>query len=166
EVTFDIDANGIVHVTAKDKGTGTENSIRIQDGSGLSKDEIDRMVKDAEAHAEEDRTRREEAETRNQAESLVNQTEKFLKENEDKVPDEVKTKVEAAITDANEALKGTDSAAIRSAIEKLSEESQAMGQAIYANAQAEGDAAGASADGGDDVVDAEVVDDPAEGDNK
>ncbi|MCF8607780.1 molecular chaperone DnaK [Gordonia sp. HY442] len=166
EVTFDIDANGIVHVTAKDKGTGTENSIRIQDGSGLSKDEIDRMVKDAEAHADEDRTRREEAETRNQAESLVNQTEKFLKENEDKVPDDVKTKVEAAVTDANEALKGTDSAAIRTAIEKLSEESQAMGQAIYANAQAEGDAAGAAADGGDDVVDAEVVDDPAEGDNK
>ncbi|MCF8587474.1 molecular chaperone DnaK [Gordonia liuliyuniae] len=166
EVTFDIDANGIVHVTAKDKGTGTENSIRIQDGSGLSKDEIDRMVKDAEAHAEEDRARREEAETRNQAESLVNQTEKFLKENEDKVPADVKTKVEAAITDANEALKGTDSAAIRTAIEKLSEESQAMGQAIYANAQAEGDAAGAAADGADDVVDAEVVDDPAEGDNK
>ncbi|MCF8608698.1 molecular chaperone DnaK [Gordonia sp. HY285] len=166
EVTFDIDANGIVHVTAKDKGTGTENSIRIQDGSGLSKDEIDRMVKDAEAHAEEDRARREEAETRNQAESLVNQTEKFLKENEDKVPADVKTKVEAAITDANEALKGTDSAAIRTAIEKLSEESQAMGQAIYANAQAEGDAAGTAADGADDVVDAEVVDDPAEGDNK
>ncbi|WOC11942.1 molecular chaperone DnaK [Gordonia sp. MP11Mi] len=166
EVTFDIDANGIVHVTAKDKGTGTENSIRIQDGSGLSKDEIDRMVKDAEAHAEEDRARREEAETRNQAESLVNQTEKFLKENEDKVPADVKTKVEAAVTDANEALKGTDSAAIRTAIEKLSEESQAMGQAIYANAQAEGDAAGAAADGADDVVDAEVVDDPAEGDNK
>ncbi|MCF8570984.1 molecular chaperone DnaK [Gordonia sp. HY002] len=164
EVTFDIDANGIVHVTAKDKGTGTENSIRIQDGSGLSKDEIDRMVKDAEAHADEDRTRREEAETRNQAESLVNQTEKFLKENEDKVPDDVKTKVEAAVTDANEALKGTDSAAIRTAIEKLSEESQAMGQAIYANAQAEGDTA--AADEGDDVVDAEVVDDPAEGDNK
>ncbi|GAA4671698.1 molecular chaperone DnaK [Gordonia humi] len=166
EVTFDIDANGIVHVTAKDKGTGTENSIRIQDGSGLSKDEIDRMVKDAEAHAEEDRARREEAETRNQAESLVNQTEKFLKENEDKVPADVKTKVEAAVADANEALKGTDSAAIRSAIEKLSEESQAMGQAIYANAQAEGETAGAAADGADDVVDAEVVDDPAEGDNK
>jgi molecular chaperone DnaK len=166
EVTFDIDANGIVHVTAKDKGTGKENSIRIQDGSGLSKEEIDRMVKDAEAHAEEDRARREEAETRNQAESLVNQTEKFLKENEDKVPADVKEKVEAAIAEANEALKGTDTAAIRSAIEKLSEESQAVGQAIYASAQAEGEAAGAAADGADDVVDAEVVDDPAEDDKK
>ncbi|QRY62018.1 molecular chaperone DnaK [Gordonia sp. PDNC005] len=166
EVTFDIDANGIVHVTAKDKGTGKENSIRIQDGSGLSKEEIDRMVKDAEAHAEEDRARREEAETRNQAESLVNQTEKFLKENEDKVPADVKSKVEAAISEANEALKGTDTAAIRSAIEKLSEESQAVGQAIYASAQAEGEAAGAAADGADDVVDAEVVDDPAEDDKK
>jgi len=166
EVTFDIDANGIVHVTAKDKGTGKENSIRIQDGSGLSKEEIDRMVKDAEAHAEEDRARREEAETRNQAESLVNQTEKFLKENEDKVPADVKEKVEAAIAEANEALKGTDTAAIRSAIEKLSEESQAVGQAIYASAQAEGESAGAAADGADDVVDAEVVDDPAEDDKK
>ncbi|WP_132992871.1 molecular chaperone DnaK [Gordonia zhaorongruii] len=165
EVTFDIDANGIVHVTAKDKGTGKENSIRIQDGSGLSKDEIDRMVKDAEAHAEEDRTRREEAETRNQAESLVNQTEKFLKENEDKVPEDVKEKVNAAITDANESLKGTDSAAIRTAIEKLSEESQAMGQAIYANASAEGEGTDGAAEG-DDVVDAEVVDDPEEGDKK
>ncbi|MDL9938909.1 molecular chaperone DnaK [Gordonia sp. ABSL1-1] len=161
EVTFDIDANGIVHVTAKDKGTGKENSIRIQDGSGLSKDEIDRMVKDAEAHAEEDRARREEAETRNQAESLVHQTEKFLKENEDKVPADVKEKVEAAVAGAQEALKGTDSAAIKSAIEKLSEESQALGQAIYANAQAEspnGDAP-ADAEATDaDVVDAEVVD--------
>ncbi|EGD54970.1 molecular chaperone DnaK [Gordonia neofelifaecis] len=167
EVTFDIDANGIVHVTAKDKGTGKENSIRIQDGSGLSKDEIDRMVKDAEAHAEEDRARREEAETRNQAESLVNQTEKFLKENEDKVPADVKEKVTAAVADANEALKGTDTGAIRAAIEKLSEESQAMGQAIYASAQAGGGAAGAAGDaGGDDVVDAEVVDGPAEGESK
>ena len=170
EVTFDIDANGIVHVTARDKGTGKENSIRIQDGSGLSKDEIDRMVKDAEAHAEEDRRRREEAETRNQAESLVHTTEKFLKENDDKVPGDVKEKVNVAIAAANEALKGTDTAAIRSAIEKLSEESQAMGQAIYANAAAaEGgaDAGAASAAGGDDdVVDAEVVDDPAEGENK
>ncbi|MGB3302686.1 molecular chaperone DnaK [Gordonia sp. (in: high G+C Gram-positive bacteria)] len=167
EVTFDIDANGIVHVTAKDKGTGTENSIRIQDGSGLSKEEIDRMVKDAEAHAEEDRVRREEAETRNQAESLVHQTDKFLKDNEDKVPADVKDKVTAAISEANEALKGTDTAAIRAAIEKLSEESQAMGQAIYASAQAEGEAAGAAGDAGaDDVVDAEVVDDPADGENK
>lgn len=171
EVTFDIDANGIVHVTAKDKGTGKENSIRIQDGSGLSKDEIDRMVKDAEAHADEDRKRREEAETRNQAESLVNHTEKFLKDNEDKVPGEVKDKVNASIAEANEALKGTDIAAIKSAIEKLSTESQEMGQAIYAASAAESPNGagpdGATADADSDVVDAEVVDEPSNsGDNK
>ncbi len=170
EVTFDIDANGIVHVTAKDKGTGKENSIRIQEGSGLSKDEIDRMIKDAEAHAEEDRKRREEAETRNQAESLVNQTEKFLKDNEDKVPGEVKDKVNAAISGANDALKGTDISAIKSAIEKLSAESQEMGQAIYAASAAESQngasAEGATADADSDVVDAEVVDEPNSGDTK
>ncbi|MGJ0118222.1 molecular chaperone DnaK [Williamsia sp. MIQD14] len=167
EVTFDIDANGIVHVTAKDKGTGKENTIRIQDGSGLSKDEIDRMIKDAEAHADEDRKRKEEAETRNQAESLVNQTEKFLKENEDKVPADAKEKVEAAIAGANEALKGTDLAAIKTAVETLSTESQALGQAIYANAAAEGGAEGGSgpAGGADDVVDAEVVDEPSDTDS-
>ena len=163
EVTFDIDANGIVHVTAKDKGTGKENSIRIQDGSGLSKDEIDRMIKDAEAHADEDKKRREEAETRNQAESLVNQTEKFLKDNEDKVPADLKDDVTAAVADANEALKGTDIGAIKTAVEKLTEKSQAMGQAIYAAAQAEGEQSAPSGDasgGDDDVVDAEVVDEP------
>ncbi|MFT4127662.1 MAG: Hsp70 family protein, partial [Gordonia sp. (in: high G+C Gram-positive bacteria)] len=167
EVTFDIDANGIVHVTAKDKGTGKENSIRIQDGSGLSKDEIDRMIKDAEAHAEEDRVRREEAETRNQAESLVHHTEKFLADNADKVPGEVKEKVQAAITEANEALKGSDIAAIKTAIEKLSTESQAMGQAIYAASAAEsadgaGAATGSATEADSDVVDAEVVDEPGE----
>ncbi|MDY6808437.1 molecular chaperone DnaK [Gordonia sp. NPDC062954] len=170
EVTFDIDANGIVHVTAKDKGTGKENSIRIQEGSGLSKEEIDRMVKDAEAHADEDRQRREEAETRNQAESLVHQTEKFLKDNEDKVPGELKDKVTAAISEAQEALKGTDIAAIKSAVEKLSTESQEMGQAIYAASAAEspnGEAPQGDNAGGDDVVDAEVVDEPSSsGDNK
>jgi molecular chaperone DnaK len=168
EVTFDIDANGIVHVTAKDKGTGKENTIRIQDGSGLSKDEIDRMIKDAEAHADEDRKRKEEAETRNQAESLVNQTEKFLKENEDKVPADAKEKVEAAIAGANEALKGTDLAAIKTAVETLSTESQALGQAIYANAAAEGGAEGApgASAGADDVVDAEVVDEPTDTDGE
>ena len=167
EVTFDIDANGIVHVTAKDKGTGKENSIRIQDGSGLSKDEIDRMIKDAEAHADEDRKRREEAETRNQAESLVNHTEKFLKDNEDKVPAEVKTKVESAIADAQEALKGTDTTAIKNAIEKLSTESQELGQAIYANAEAESaNGSAPTGDAADDVVDAEVVDEPTTGENK
>ena len=161
EVTFDIDANGIVHVSAKDKGTGKENSIRIQDGSGLSKDEIDRMIKDAEAHADDDRKRREEAETRNQAESLVHHTEKFLKDNDDKVSAELKDKVNAAIAEANEALKGTDIGAIKSAIEKLSEQSQEMGQAIYAAAQADAATVADDADAGagaDDVVDAEVVD--------
>ena len=166
EVTFDIDANGIVHVTAKDKGTGKENSIRIQDGSGLSKEEIDRMVKDAEAHAEEDRKRREEAETRNQAESLVNQTQKFLAENDDKVPADVKSKVEGAVDEAKKALEGNDTATIKAAIENLSSVSQELGQAIYAassteSAGATGDAAGTAAD--DDVVDAEVVDEGEEG---
>ncbi|HNP55640.1 MAG TPA: molecular chaperone DnaK [Gordonia sp. (in: high G+C Gram-positive bacteria)] len=168
EVTFDIDANGIVHVTAKDKGTGKENSIRIQDGSGLSKEEIDRMVKDAEAHAEEDRKRREEAETRNQAESLVNQTQKFLADNDDKVPADVKSKVEGAVEEAKKALEGNDTATIKTAIENLSSVSQELGQAIYAASAAEsaasaGDAGAAAAD--DDVVDAEVVDE-GEGENK
>ncbi|KXO99548.1 molecular chaperone DnaK [Tsukamurella pseudospumae] len=160
EVTFDIDANGIVHVTAKDKGTGKENTIKISDGSGLSQEEIDRMIKDAEAHAAEDKARREEAETRNQAESLVNQTEKFLSENADKVPAENKEKVEAAIKEANEALQGTDIAAVKAAVEKLSTESQALGQAIYAAAGAEAGADGAEAGAQQDdgVVDAEVVD--------
>ncbi|WP_030175881.1 MULTISPECIES: molecular chaperone DnaK [Actinomycetes] len=161
EVTFDIDANGIVHVTAKDKGTGKENTIRIQDGSGLSKDEIDRMIKDAEAHADEDRKRREEAETRNQAESLVNQTEKFLKESDDKVPADLKTKVEGSIEGVREALKGSDLGAVKSAVEKLTTDSQELGQAIYASAAAEGDGA-AAAGGADDVVDAEVVDEGAD----
>jgi molecular chaperone DnaK len=169
EVTFDIDANGIVHVTAKDKGTGKENTIKIQDGSGLSKEEIDRMVKDAEAHAAEDKARREEAETRNQAESLVHQTEKFIKENDDKVPADVKTKVEEAIAEANEALEGTDIAAVKSAVEKLATESQALGQAIYDASAAESAASsnGASSSVDDDqVVDAEVVDEPVDTEKK
>lgn len=167
EVTFDIDANGIVHVTAKDKGTGKENTIKIQDGSGLSKEEIDRMIKDAEAHAEEDKNRREEAEVRNQADSLVHQTEKFIKDNEDKVPADVKEKVEAAITEVKTALAGTDIAAVKAAVEKLSTESQALGQAIYdaqAADSAAGDGAGQAQDG--DVVDAEVVDEPTDQDKK
>jgi molecular chaperone DnaK len=168
EVTFDIDANGIVHVTAKDKGTGKENTIRIQEGSALSKEEIERMVKDAEAHAEEDRKRREEADVRNQAETLVYQTEKFVKDQREaeggsKVPEETLTKVDGAIADAKKALEGTDITAIKSAMERLGEESQALGQAIYEAAQRESAASGASGDGSgggaDDVVDAEVVDD-------
>ncbi|OUS90059.1 molecular chaperone DnaK [Rhodococcus sp. NCIMB 12038] len=168
EVTFDIDANGIVHVTAKDKGTGKENTIKIQDGSGLSKEEIERMVKDAEAHAEEDKARREEAEVRNQAESLVHQTEKFIKDNEDKVPADVKEKVEAAIKEANDALAGTDIAAVKTAVEKLATESQALGQAIYEASAAEeaANTDGAGASGADDVVDAEVVDEPSDAEKK
>ncbi|KAF0961431.1 molecular chaperone DnaK [Rhodococcus sp. ACS1] len=168
EVTFDIDANGIVHVTAKDKGTGKENTIKIQDGSGLSKEEIERMVKDAEAHAEEDKARREEAEVRNQAESLVHQTEKFIKDNEDKVPADVKEKVEAAIKEANDALAGTDIAAVKTAVEKLATESQALGQAIYEASAAEeaANTDGSGASGADDVVDAEVVDEPSDAEKK
>ena len=171
EVTFDIDANGIVHVSAKDKGTGKENTIKIQDGSGLSKEEIERMVKDAEAHAEEDKARREEAEVRNQAESLVHQTEKFVKEqregeNAGKVSEEILTKVEAAVKDVNDALAGTDIAAVKTAVEKLGTESQALGQAIYEASAANeaGNTDGAGND--DDVVDAEVVDEPTDSDKK
>src|SRR5690606_35902452 len=167
EVTFDIDANGIVHVPARDKGTGKENPIKIQEGSGLSQAEIDRMVQDAEAHAEEDRKRREEAEVRNQAESLVHQTEKFIKENEDKVPADVKEKVEAAVKEANDALAGSDINAVKAAVEKLATESQALGQAIYEAQGAEGAAAGdGAAAGADDVVDAEVVDEPNDSEKK
>ena len=166
EVTFDIDANGIVHVTAKDKGTGKENTIKIQEGSGLSQEEIDRMIKDAEAHADEDRKRREEADVRNQAESLVYQTEKFVTEQREaeggsKVPEDTLAKVESAIGDAKKALEGTDIGAIKTAMEKLGVESQALGQAIYEATQAEqaaADGAGGAAAGSDDVVDAEVVD--------
>ncbi|MCZ9309663.1 molecular chaperone DnaK [Corynebacterium uberis] len=158
EVTFDIDANGIVHVTAKDKGTGKENTITIQDGSGLSQEEIDRMVKDAEAHAEEDKKRREAQETRNSAESMVYQTRKFLEDNSDKVSEDIKTKVEDAAKGVEEALKGDDLEAIKSAVEKLSTESQEMGKAIY-EAQANQGATQADANAaGEDVVDAEVVD--------
>ncbi|WP_026165928.1 molecular chaperone DnaK [Corynebacterium mastitidis] len=165
EVTFDIDANGIVHVTAKDKGTGKENTITIQDGSGLSQEEIDRMVKDAEAHAEEDKKRREEQETRNAAESTAYQTRKFLEDNGEKVSEEIKTKVEAAVSEVEEALKGEDLEAIKAAVEKLSTESQEMGKAIYeAEAAKQGSEGAEGTNAGDDVVDAEVVDE--EGDKK
>ncbi|MEV0087588.1 molecular chaperone DnaK [Saccharopolyspora sp. NPDC050642] len=174
EVTFDIDANGIVHVSAKDLGTGKEQSMTITGGSALPKDDIDRMVKDAEAHADEDKKRREEAEARNQAETLVYQTDKVLKENDEKLPADVKDKVKAAIGEVNEALKGDDVPAISAAVEKLATESQALGQALYADAGANaaagaGDAgaagagaAGAGASKDDDVVDAEIVDDEDE----
>ncbi|MFI1197923.1 molecular chaperone DnaK (plasmid) [Streptomyces sp. BHT-5-2] len=167
EVSFDIDANGIMHVTAKDLGTGKEQKMTVTGGSSLPKDDIDRMVRDAEQYAEEDRRKREAAETRNQGEQLVYQTEKFLKDNEDKVPAEVRTEVETAVGELKEKLKGEDGAAIRSASEKVAAVSQKLGQAMYADAQAAQGAAGAEgaqaggqqAKAEDDVVDAEIVDD-------
>ncbi|MFE6778439.1 molecular chaperone DnaK [Streptomyces sp. NPDC057702] len=169
EVTFDIDANGIMHVSAKDLGTGKEQRMTVTGGSALPKDDIERMMREAEQYADEDHKRREAAETRNQAEQLVYQTEKFLSDNEDKVPGDVKSEVEAAVTDLKEKLKGEDNAAIREATEKVATVSQKLGQAMYADGQAaagtpgaEG-AAGAGAGAGqakdDDVVDAEIVDD-------
>ena len=175
EVTFDIDANGIVHVTAKDKGTGKENTIKIQEGSGLSQEEIDRMVKDAEAHAEEDKKRREEQEVRNSAESMAYQTRKFVEDNKEKVSEETQNKVEDAAKAVDEALKGDDLEAIKDAVEKLSAESQEMGKALYeAEAAQAGEAGAAGAAGAEsgsedpNVVDAEVVDedDDKKSDNK
>ncbi|MRJ75879.1 molecular chaperone DnaK [Aeromicrobium sp. SMF47] len=164
EVTFDIDANGIVNVSAKDRGTGKEQSMTITGGSALSKDDIDKMVKDAEAYAEEDRKRREAVETRNQAESLAHTTEKFLSENGDKVGDDVKAEVQADLDALNESLKGEDADAIQAAVTKLGESSSKMGEAMYAAAAADAQAAGTdapTADAGDDddVVEAEIVDD-------
>ena len=168
EVTFDIDANGIVSVSAKDKATGKENTIKIQDGSGLSDEEIDRMIKDAEVHADEDKKRREEQETRNNAENMAYQTRKFMDENGEKLPEDVKGRVTEAADAVDEALKGDDLDAIKSAVEKLNTESQTMGTALY-EAQANEGATQADAPAGDDnVVDAEVVedDDASESDNK
>ncbi|MCX5013049.1 MULTISPECIES: molecular chaperone DnaK [unclassified Streptomyces] len=164
EVSFDIDANGIMHVTAKDLGTGKEQKMTVTGGSSLGKDEVDRMRQEAEQYADEDLRRKEAAESRNQGEQLVYQTEKFVKDNEDKVPADVKTEVEAAVTELKEKLKGEDTAEIRTATEKLAAVSQKLGQAIYADAQAAQGAAGAAGDAGqakadDDVVDAEIVDD-------
>ncbi|AKS14244.1 molecular chaperone DnaK [Corynebacterium pseudotuberculosis] len=162
EVTFDIDANGIVSVSAKDKGTGKENTIKIQDGSGLSQEEIDRMVKDAEQHAEEDKKRREEQETRNSAETMAYQTRKFLKENGEKVSEDLKNKVIAAADAVDEALKGDDIEAIKTAVERLSTESQEMGKAIYEAEAANAGAADAATKADPNVVDAEVVDEEEE----
>jgi len=167
EVTFDIDANGIVHVSAKDQGTGKEQSMTISGGSALSKDDIDRMVKDAEQYAEEDARRREAVETRNQADSLVYSTEKFLSENDDKLPEDVKSEVQADLDDLKKLLEDpeSDKDALTTAITKLGESSQKMGAALYAanEAAGAGDAGagepGASEGGSEDeVVDAEIVD--------
>jgi molecular chaperone DnaK len=172
EVTFDIDANGIVHVSAKDRGTGKEQSMTISGGSGLPKDEIDRMVKEAEAHAAEDKKRREEAETRNSAEQLVYSTEKLLTDNDDKLSDDVKTEVRSAVDDLKKALEGDDLAEVTAKQTALVTASQKIGEALYsANQQPEGAPAGEQPTDGpaasaqdDDVVDAEIVDD--EGDKK
>ena len=160
EVTFDIDANGIVSVSAKDKATGKENTIKIQDGSGLSQDEIDRMIKDAEQHADEDKKRREEQETRNNAETAAYQTRKFMDENSDKLPEDLKARVTEAADAVDEALKGDDLDAVKAAVEKLNTESQELGKTLY---EAEANAGATQADGAaatdDNVVDAEVVED-------
>jgi molecular chaperone DnaK len=172
EVTFDIDANGIVHVAAKDRGTGKEQSMTITGGSALPKEDIDRMVKDAEAHAEEDKKRREEADERNQAEAFAYSTEKLVKENAEKLPADVVTEVESDIAAVKTALEGEDAAAVKEAHTKLLASAQKIGEALYATAeqeQAAGDqsaafddanaAAGAGSAPDEDVVDAEIVDD-------
>ncbi|MFV0428588.1 MAG: molecular chaperone DnaK [Arachnia sp.] len=172
EVTFDIDANGIVHVNAKDLATGKEQSMTVTGGSALGKDDIDQMVRDAEAHADEDRKRREAVELRNEADSLVFRTEKLLDENAETLGDDVKQPVVEAVDALKEALKGEDDDAVKTAVDDLNAKAAAMGQAMYAAAQAaqqaesaEGEAAeGAETGGDDDVVDAEIVDD--EGDTK
>ncbi len=161
EVTFDIDANGIVHVSAKDLGTGKEQSMTITGGSALPKEDIDRMMREAEEYAEEDRKRRESAEVRNQADGLVYTTEKFLADNGEKVPDDVKTEVTAALAEVKTALEADDLDAIKRTSESLATVSQKMGQAMYADANAAAGAAGGSTDTSaddDNVVDAEIVD--------
>ncbi|KQO45087.1 MULTISPECIES: molecular chaperone DnaK [unclassified Frigoribacterium] len=178
EVTFDIDANGIVHVSAKDKGTGKEQSMVISGGSSLSKDDIERMVREAEENAAEDKARREANETRNSAEQLVYSIEKLIKENDEKLPADVKSEVQADVDSLKSALAGDDESAIKPAFDKLNESQQKLGQAIYSQSQADQAGAagaaggeGAPADGqaqGDDedIVDAEVVDDDDDKDKK
>ena len=160
EVTFDIDANGIVHVSAKDKGTGTEQSMTITGGTSLSKEDIDRMVKDAEAHAEQDKARREAADTRNAAESVAYSVDKLLKENGEKLPEDVKTEVQGDVDELKKALEGDDDDAVKSALEKLQASQTKLGEALYASAQAEAnaDSASSSKEDDEDVVDAEVID--------
>ena len=178
EVAFDIDANGIVHVHAKDLATNKEQSMQITGGSALGKDDIDRMVKEAESHAEEDRKRREAVELRNEADNLVFRTEKLISENEDKIGDDVKAPVVEAIAEVKAALEGTDDDAVKAAVDKLNTTSAALGQAMYAAAQAAQQEApseagspsesaetngssGSSESADEDVVDAEIVDEDA-----
>jgi molecular chaperone DnaK len=160
EVTFDIDANGIVHVSAKDKGTGKEQSMTITGGSSLSEEEIERMVKDAEAHAAEDKKRREEAEVKNAAEQLAYSTEKLIKDNEDKLPEEVKKEVQEDVDALKSSLNGDDIEKVTSAQEKLVSSSQKLGEAIYSAKSEEPQAENTPSN--EDVVDAEVVDEDDE----
>ena len=161
EVTFDIDANGIVKVSAKDKGTGKEQQITISGSTALSDDEVDRMVKDAEAHAEEDKRQKEEVEVRNQTDSLCYSTEQTLADLGDKVPADVKGDADAAIADAKKALEGQDIEAIKAAGDKLQEVAYKLAQIVYSDAQTDADGAAPQGGSDDDVVDAEyeVVDD-------
>ncbi len=169
EVTFDIDANGIVHVSAKDQASGREQSMTISGGSALGKDEIDRMVKEAEQYAEEDAKRREAVEARNQGDQLVYTTEKFLADNDDKLPEDVKTEVRTDVDALKETLAKEDASSedITAGITKLGESSQKMGAAMYAAAEADqaaaGGATGATGESDDDVVDAEIVDEQTDG---
>ena len=166
EVTFDIDANGIVHVSAKDKGTGKEQSMTITGGSSLSKEDIERMVREGEEHAAEDKARREAAEVRNTAEQLAYSTDKLIKDNEDKLPADVKSDVQADVDALKTALAGDDEAAVKTAFDKLTESQQKLGQAIYSAQQEpaapEGDAPAEEQGSDEDIVDAEVVDDEEE----
>ncbi|BCW47064.1 molecular chaperone DnaK [Arthrobacter sp. StoSoilB5] len=166
EVTFDIDANGIVHVSAKDKGTGKEQSMTITGGTALSKEDIDRMVREAEEHAAEDKARREATDTRNSAEQLAYSVDKLIADNDDKLPEEVKTEVKADVDALKSALEGTDDAAVKTAFEKLQASQTKLGEAIYSQAAA-ADAPGAGAEGApadektasdEDIVDAEIID--------
>jgi molecular chaperone DnaK len=162
EVTFDIDANGIVHVTATDKATGKEQSMTISGGSALSKDDIDRMMREAEQHADEDKKRREEVEVRNTAEALVYQTEKFLADNADKIPADAKANVDGPLDELKKAIDAGDVAGMKAATDKVAQASQTLGAAMYAQSQGS-PSAGATADAAadmadEDVVDAEIVD--------
>jgi molecular chaperone DnaK len=170
EVTFDIDANGIVHVSAKDKGTGKEQSMTITGGTALSKEDIDRMVRDAEEHAAEDKARREATDTRNSAEQLAYSVDKLIADNADKLPEEVKTDVQADVDALKKALEGTDDAAVKTAFEKLQASQTKLGEAIYAQAGSPDGATGAAGAEGatgapagekageEDIVDAEIID--------
>jgi molecular chaperone DnaK len=184
EVTFDIDANGIVHVSAKDTATGKQQAMTITGGSALPKDDIERMMRDAEEHADEDKRRREDAETRNLSESLQYQTEKFLAENGDKLPEDKRTELTDALGELRSALGGSDLAAIKAAQEKVARISQEAGGAMYAQQQAAaggeqftdptgaqgagptGDTTGGARSADDDVVEAEIVDEPGEGQSR